>query len=75
MASMTLIRDLFLLTTIAGLLVVGVGIALRSGLVARGRDRCGRLAGNLSRLVVTLAAYAAALAAVQHAIGFRMGMP
>ena len=71
MPAMSAIKDLFILFTVASLLVVGVGITLRSGLVAAGRERTSQILGNLSRMVVALASWTAVISFVQQWAGLR----
>ena len=71
MSAMNSIKDLFVLISVLSLLFIGVGITLRSGLVASGRDRGANLAGNLSQMVLTLAGYAALFSMFQQLAGYK----
>jgi len=72
MLGLITIKDLFIVGSILSLLLIGVGITLRSGLVAAGRERCSRIFGNLSRMVVALASWAAFLSMIQQLVGLRV---
>ena len=59
-----------------GLLLVGVAIALQSGLGRGGGQHVRRcLASNFSQLLLRLAGYGVALLAMQRFIGIRMDLP
>ncbi len=71
MSVMNSVKDLFIVFSIVSLLAMGIGITLRSGLVASGRDRWSNLACNLSRMVVTLVGYVALFSMVQQLVGYK----
>lgn len=73
MSAMGLFKDWFVLISIAGLLLIGVGITLRSGLVASSREQGSQIVGNLSRMMVALAGYGAFFSMVQRLVGFKLG--
>jgi len=68
-------KDLFILTSIFGLIGVGLVITLKSGVVSMGRERCQLMFGNLSRLVVALSACLVLLMMFQQMAGIRVGSP
>ena len=66
-------QEVLILAPIVGLLLVGVAIALQSGLEAEGTQHARRcLASNFSQLLLRLAGYGVALLAMQRFIGIRM---
>ncbi len=68
--------ELLILAPIIGLFLVGVAIALLSGLAGDGTRHARRcLASNLSQLLLRLAGYGVALLAMQRYIGIRMDLP
>jgi hypothetical protein len=69
------LKDLATVACIGSLIVVGVAIALRSGIVAVGPDRSKQVLSNLSQLVVTLASCLVVFGIVQQFIGIRMPSP
>ena len=73
MSAMSSMKDWCIVISIVGLLIVGVGITLRSGLVESSREQKSGIAGNLSRLVVALAGYGAFLSMIQHLVGYKLG--
>jgi hypothetical protein len=69
------LKELLILAPIVGLLLVGVAIALQSGLEAEGTRHARRcLATNCSQLLLRLAGYGIALLAMQRFIGIRMNL-
>jgi hypothetical protein len=50
-------------------------IALKSGVVAVGGDRCRLVLGNLSHLVIAVAACLLLLVMVQQLVGLRIAIP
>jgi len=73
MSAMSSIKDWCIVISIVSLLLAGVGITLRSGLVASGREPRSGIAGNLSRMVIALAGYGAFLSMIQHLVGYKLG--
>ena len=70
------LREVVIVAPIMGLLLVGVAIALQSGLTAAGTQHARRcLASNVSQLLLRLAGYGVALLAMQRFIGVRMDLP
>ena len=67
------LKDILTVASILSLLLVGLAITLKSGLVAVGADRCRLVLGNLSQLVITLAGCLLLLGMIQHLIGIRLG--
>jgi hypothetical protein len=67
-----LLEGLFIILPIILLLLVGAGIAVRSGVgeVTTGRDYL-RIAGNVSAMLLRIAGYVVVFLAVQHLIGLR----
>jgi len=67
------VQEVLILAPIVGLLLVGVAIALQSGLRSEGTRHARRcLALNFSQLLLRLAGYGVALLAMQRFIGIRM---
>ncbi len=69
------LQEIAILAPIVGLLLVGVAIALHSGLTKDGTQptkRC--LASTFSQLLLRLAGYGVALLAMQRFIGIRMDL-
>ena len=68
-----LVKDVFVVASILGLVVMGLAIVLNSGLesanVRRGPWR--RAADTISRALLTLAGWGASLAAIQQLVGPR----
>jgi len=70
------VKEVLILAPIMGLLLVGVAIALQSGLQGEGGQQVKRcLASNFSQLLLRLAGYGIALLAMQRFIGVRMELP
>ncbi len=69
---MMVFKDLFIVGSILGLILLGVAITLRSGLVASGRQRGSRLLSNLSQMLVALVSWAAFFSMVQQWVGLRL---
>ncbi len=68
-------KEVLVLAPILGLLLVGVVIALQSGLAGEGAQHAKRcLASNFSQLLLRLAGYGVALLAMQRFIGIRMDL-
>lgn len=72
MVSFVTLKDLFILGSVLGLVLVGAWIALQSGLVAASRERGSRLLANASRLGISLIGGAAVMTFVQQWIGLRL---
>ncbi len=69
------LTEIVILAPIVGLLLVGVVIALQSGLASDGTQPAKRcLASNFSQLLLRLAGYGIALLAMQRFIGIRMDL-
>ena len=69
-------KEIFILVPIVVLLLLGVAIALQSGLAGDGTQPAKRcLVGNFSQLLLRLAGYGVALMAMQRFIGIRMDLP
>jgi hypothetical protein len=66
-------KDILTVASILSLIVVGLAIALKSGVVAVGPDRSRLVLGNLSQLVLTLAGCLLVLGMIQQMIGVRLG--
>jgi len=69
------LKDLFILSSILGLFVIGFVVALKSGVVSMGRGRGRQIWDNASHLVVALAGCLAFLLMVQQMIGLKIGSP
>jgi hypothetical protein len=72
MGILAYLKDIFTVASICGLLVVGLVIALKSGVVAVGPDRSRLVLQNLSQLLVTLAGCLLVLGMIQEIIGVRL---
>ena len=72
MSALMTFKDIFLVGNIFGLVIIGVWITLRSGVVAAGRQRGAQLLGNLSRMIVGLLSGAALLTLAQQWAGMRI---
>lgn len=69
------LKEIVILAPIVGLLLVGVVIALQSGLVGDGTQHARRcLVSNFSQLLLRIAGYGIALLAMQQFIGIRMDL-
>ncbi len=68
-------KDILTVASILGLVIVGLTIALRSGVAAMGPDRSRLVLANLSQLVLTLAGCLLVLGMIQQLIGFRLPQP
>ncbi len=66
------LKDIVTVSSIVGLVLVGLVIALRSGAVAVGPDRSRLMLSNLSQLVITLAGCLIAIGMIQQVIGVRL---
>lgn len=66
-------KDIFEVSIILGLVVVGLVITLKSGVVAMDRDKRTLILDNASRLVVALMGGVAFLLVVQQVVGYRLG--
>ena len=73
MAFLDYAKDVFTLASILGLIVIGLAIALRSGLKAVGPDRSRLVLTNLSSLVFAIGGSMLALGVIQQCIGVRLG--
>jgi ABC-type uncharacterized transport system permease subunit len=69
------VKDFATLASILTLLGIGFMIALKSGVVAVGGDRCRLVLGNLSHLVIAVAACLLLLVMVQQLVGLRIAIP
>jgi hypothetical protein len=68
------LRLVFLLGPIVVLLGLGCFLALRSGVVSLGTGQGLRqLIGNLSQMIVQVAAYVIGLVLIQEMVGFHLG--
>jgi hypothetical protein len=65
-------KDILTVASILGLFLVGLTIALRSGVMAVGPDRSRLVLGNLSQLILTLAGCLLVLGMIQTLIGMRL---
>lgn len=74
MVYLTYLKDLVTLASILSLIVVGLLITLKSGVVSVGGDRCRLVRSNFSQLVISLAGCAIFLMMIQHMVGFRLGL-
>lgn len=75
MSMMQYLRLLGVVGPIVLLLALGLALTLRSGLVDAARGQRARMAvANLSQTVLALAACLLGLVAVQHVVGFHMGL-
>ena len=69
------LEEIVVLAPIVGLLLVGVVIALQSGIAGDGAQQARRcLVSNFSQLLLRLAGYGVALLAMQQFIGIRMDL-
>ena len=66
------LKDCLTLASILGLLVIGLTIALKSGLVIVGPERKTEMMGNLSKVLLTLAGCLLILGMIQRVIGVRI---
>jgi hypothetical protein len=73
MGIMAHLKDIVTVASILSLIVVGLLIALKSGVVAVGADRGTLILRNLSQLVISVAGCLFFLMMVQHVVGFRLG--
>ncbi len=75
MGTGSLIREAWELVPISLLLVVGVAIAIRSGVHRVGtRQDFGQVMGNLSQIVLRVLGYVAALLLVNQFVGMGRGL-
>ena len=74
MGYLAYLKDFVTLASILSLLVVGLLITLKSGVVMVGDDRCRLVRSNVSQLVISLAGCALFLMMIQHIVGFRLGL-
>ena len=72
MSTLMTLKDIFLVGSILGLVIIGGWITLRSGVVASGRERGAQVLGNLSRMIVGLLSGAALLSLAQQWAGMRL---
>lgn len=66
-------KDVFIVMSIATLLLLGLILSLKSGVVAVGRDRGRLLWQNASGLIIALVGCVAALLMIQQIVGVRIG--
>jgi hypothetical protein len=66
------LKDIVTVASIFGLLIIGLAIALKSGVVAVGPERSRLVLANLSQLVLTLAGCLLVLGVIQQFIGVRL---
>jgi hypothetical protein len=64
-------KDILTVASICSLILVGLTIALKSGVVAVGPDRSKLVLANLSQLVITVAGCLLVLGMIQQVIGVR----
>ncbi len=69
------LKDFATLASIFSLFAIGFVIVVKSGAVAVGGDRCRLVLGNLSHLVVGLAACVLLIAVIQQLVGLRIVIP
>jgi ABC-type uncharacterized transport system permease subunit len=69
------LKDFVTLASILSLFAIGLLIALKSGVVAVGGERCRLLLGNLSHLVLDVAACLLFLMIVQQLVGLKVHLP
>jgi hypothetical protein len=69
------LKDFVTLASILSLLAIGFFIALKSGVVAVGGHRCWLVLGNLSHLVISVAACVLFLVMIQQLVGLRLSFP
>ena len=68
------LRVVFIVGPIVALFGLGCWLALRSGVVSLGTGQGLRqLIGNLSHLIMLVAAYVIGLVVIQEMVGFRLG--
>ena len=75
MVALDHIKDFFILSSIAGLIGIGIFIALKSGVVEMGKQRCRLILANMSHLVLALTACLAFLLMAQEMAGVRFVTP
>jgi hypothetical protein len=64
-------KDIVTFASILSLLIIGLAIALKSGVVAVGPDRSRLVLANLSQVVLTLAGCLVVLGMLQQLVGVR----
>jgi ABC-type uncharacterized transport system permease subunit len=69
------LKDFVTLASILSLFGIGLMIALKSGVVAVGGDRCRLLLGNLSHLILAVATCLLFLMMVQQLVGLKVHLP
>jgi ABC-type uncharacterized transport system permease subunit len=69
------LKDFFTVASVLSLIAIGFMISLKSGVVAVGGDRCRLVLGNLTHLVVGIAACLLFLMMVQQLVGLRVHLP
>jgi uncharacterized membrane protein (Fun14 family) len=74
MGAMVYVKDIVIIAAILGLFVVGVLVALKSGVVAMDGEHCSLVRSNLSQLILTLGGFLIFLTFVQEIVGFRLGL-
>ena len=72
MGFMAYAKDMFILTSIMSLFLVGLTLSLKSGVVSMGRDRSQQLWRNASKLLIALVGCVAALLMIQQLVGIRI---
>ncbi len=75
MSFLEYLKDFVIVTTVLTLIGTGLMISLRSGVLSVGGGRCRLVLGNLSQLVVALAACLFFLMMVQQLVGLRVTIP
>ena len=73
MGFLVYLKDIVTVSSILSLLVVGLAITLKSGVVAVGTERCRLVLGNFSQMVIALAGCFLLLCMIQQLIGIRLG--
>ena len=66
-------KDVFIVSSILSLLLMGLTVSLKSGVVAVGRDRGRQLLSNASGLILALGGCVALLLVLQEMVGIRLG--
>ena len=72
MGFMAYAKDVFILTSILSLFLMGLTLSLKSGVVAVGRDRGRQLWTNASGLIIALAGCVTLLLMLQQMVGIRI---
>jgi hypothetical protein len=74
MGFMTYAKDAFILMSIMSLLLVGLGLSLKSGVATMGRERGRQLRRNASGLIVAVVGCVAVLLMLQQMVGIPIGV-